>query len=318
MKLKTLYELVVREGIESDPRGRTEVMKTLERIKKEYSSLKEEDKKKFDLEKLHNPYADTRILNGDPDKEIKNILVGIDMEVGEVLLADRLREKGKKIDLIMSHHPEGYALAGFYEVMRMQADILNKMGVPITVAESLMGERIKEVERKVLPLNHTRAIDVAKLLNLAFICVHTPADNCVTSFLQKLMDRKKPEFLGDIIDILLEIPEYQLAEKNNAGPRILIGDKNKKAGKIFVEMTGGTEGSKEIFSRLAQAGVGTLVSMHLSEEHFNKAKTEHINVIIAGHIASDSLGLNLILDALEKKEKLEVISCSGFQRIRHG
>jgi len=317
LKLKTLYELVIKQGMEVDPRGKEEVLKLLERAKKEYNSLKEEEKKKFDVEKLHNPYADTRILNGDPQREIKTILAGIDMEVGEVLLADRLREKGKKIDLIMSHHPEGMALAGFYEVMRMQADILNKWGVPITVAEDLLGERIKEVERRVLPLNHTRAVDVAKLLDLAFICVHTPADNCVTSFLQKLIDKKKPEFLGDIIDLLLEIPEYQWAQKNNAGPKILIGDKNKKAGKIFVEMTGGTEGSKEIFNRLSQAGIGTLVSMHLSEEHFKKAKEEHINVIIAGHIASDSLGLNLILDVLEKKEKFEIITCSGFQRVRH-
>lgn len=317
MKLKTLYEFVVNHGIEMDPRGKEEVLKSLERVRKEYNSLKEEEKRFFDLEKLNNPYPDTRILNGAPDKEIKTILAGIDMEVGEVLLADRLREKGKKIDLIMSHHPEGYALAGFYEVMRMQADILNKIGVPITVAEGLLGERIREVERKVLPLNHTRAVDVAKLLDLAFICVHTPSDNCVTTFLQKLVDKKKPEFLGEIVELLLEIPEYQIAQKNNAGPKIIIGDKNKRAGKVFVEMTGGTEGSKEIFNRLAQAGIGTLVCMHLSEEHFNKVKNEHINVIIAGHIASDSLGLNLLLDALEKKEKLEVISCSGFQRIRH-
>ncbi|MCM8783671.1 MAG: NGG1p interacting factor NIF3 [Candidatus Omnitrophica bacterium] len=317
MKLKTLYESVVREGIELDPRGKEKVLKTLERAKKEYSSLKEEEKKKFDLEKLRNPYSDTRILNGDPEREVKTILAGIDMEVSEVLLADRLKERGKKIDLIMSHHPEGRALAGFYEVMRMQADILNKMGVPITVAEGLLGERIKEVERKVLPLNHTRAVDAAKLLNLAFICVHTPADNCVTSFLQKLIDKKKPEFLGDIVEILLEIPEYKLAEANNAGPQILIGDRNKRTGKIFVEMTGGTEGSKDIFSRLAQAGVGTIVAMHLSEEHFNKAKSEHINVVIAGHIASDSLGLNLILDVLEKGERMEVITCSGFQRVKH-
>ncbi|MCM8763681.1 MAG: NGG1p interacting factor NIF3, partial [Candidatus Omnitrophica bacterium] len=121
----------------------------------------------------------------------------------------------------------------------------------------------------------------------------------------------------DIVEILLEIPEYKLAEANNAGPQILIGDRNKRTGKIFVEMTGGTEGSKDIFSRLAQAGVGTIVAMHLSEEHFNKAKSEHVNVVIAGHIASDSLGLNLILDVLEKRERMKVITCSGFQRVKH-
>ncbi len=316
MKLKALYEFVVRHGIEVDPRGKEAVLKTLARAKKEHESLKGEEKGCFDTEKLSNPYNDTRILSGEPEKHIRTILAGIDMEVGEVLLADRLRDKGKKIDLIMAHHPEGKALAGFYEVMRMQSDILNRIGVPITVAENLLAERISEVERKVLPLNHTRAVDVAKLLNLAFICVHTPADNCVTSFLQKLLDKRRPELLGDIIKVLLEIPEYKLAQANNAGPKILIGDKNKRTGKIFVEMTGGTEGSKDIFGRLSQAGVGTLVLMHLSEEHFKKAKEEHINVIIAGHIASDALGLNLLLDAVEKREKLETVACSGFQRIK--
>lgn len=317
MKLKSLYEFAIKQGIELDPRGKDTVLKTLAQAKKDYDALKDEDKKDFDKEKLNNPYNDTRLLCGQPDKEIRTILAGIDMEVGEVLLADRLRDKGKKIDLVMAHHPEGKALAGFYEVMRMQADILNKMGVPITVADDLLAERIAEVERRVLSLNHTRAVDVAKILDLAFICVHTPSDNCVTSYLQKLMDKKKPDFLGDIMKILTEIPEYNLARENNAGPKILIGDKNKRTGKIFVEMTGGTEGSKDIFGRLSQAGVGTLVLMHLSEEHFKKVKEEHINVVIAGHIASDTLGLNLLLDELEKKERINILTCSGFQRIKH-
>ena len=56
--------------------------------------------------------------------------------------------------------------------------------------------------------------------------------------------------------------------------------------------------------------------MHLSEEHFKQAKDEQVNVVIAGHIASDNLGLNLLLDQIEKAEKLKIINCSGFVRIR--
>ncbi|MCM8761492.1 MAG: NGG1p interacting factor NIF3, partial [Candidatus Omnitrophica bacterium] len=69
-------------------------------------------------------------------------------------------------------------------------------------------------------------------------------------------------------------------------------------------------------SRLSQAGVGTIVAMHLSEEHFKHAKEEFINVIIAGHIASDTLGLNLLLDEIEKVEDIKVIPCSGFVRVK--
>lgn len=316
MKLSKLYELAVKEGIAADPRGKDLVSKNLAKVKKGYEQLKESDKAIFDKERLTNPYADSRILNGDGELEVKTILIGVDIEVGEILLADRLRQLGKKIDLVVSHHPEGYARANFYEVMNMQADIFGKFGVPITVAEGLLKERIKEVERRVLPGNHSRAVDAAKLLDIPFMCVHTPADNHVASYLQKTYDDKKPEDVGEALEILKNIPEYQEAIKSNAGPRILFGDPKGRAGKIFVDMTGGTEGPKEIFDKLEQAGIGTLVAMHLSEEHFKNIQKGHINVVIAGHISSDTLGLNLLLDKLTKEDKLEFITCSGFKRIK--
>ena len=56
--------------------------------------------------------------------------------------------------------------------------------------------------------------------------------------------------------------------------------------------------------------------MHFGETHFKNAKDEHINLVIAGHITSDNLGLNLLLDNLEKEEEINIISCSGFERIK--
>jgi len=182
------------------------------------------------------------------------------------------------------------------------------------VAESLMLERIKEVERKVLPANHFRSVDAARLLDIPFMTCHTPADNCVASYLQKMMDNKRPDTLGDIIDILSGIPEYKESAKQGSPPKIVSGTSSSKAGKVFVDMTGGTEGSKNIFSKLSHAGVSTLLCMHLSEEHLKKAKEEHMNVIIAGHSASDNLGLNIMIDELAKKDKLKIVPCSGFRR----
>jgi len=95
-----------------------------------------------------------------------------------------------------------------------------------------------------------------------------------------------------------------------------LGDEKRKAGKILDEMTGGTEGSKDIFDSYVRAGIGTIICMHLSEEHFRKIKDKHINVIIAGHIASDSIGMNLLLDKIQKKARVEFLPCSGFTRIQ--
>ena len=290
MKLSYFYNRVLKFGIERDPRINKKKIKS---------------------------YADTAILYGSPDAQIKKILVGIDIEVGELLLADRIRQR-EGLDLAISHHPEGKAYAALFEVMQLQVDMLKKLGIAESVAQRLLEERKQEVERKILPQNHTRAVDAARLLDMPFMCVHTPADNHAFGFVQNLMEKEKPQKVQDIVDILMQIPEYKLATKNYAGPRITLGNPKRCVGRISVEMTGGTEGPRNVFDKLYKAGVRTLICMHLSEEHFKKVKDANLNVVIAGHISSDTLGLNLLLDRIEKqaKERLQIISCSGFNRIK--
>ncbi|MBU2541928.1 MAG: NGG1p interacting factor NIF3 [Candidatus Omnitrophica bacterium] len=317
MKLGKLYEQIVKTGIENDPRGKKSVSSDLARKKERYKQLRDKDKEFFDKDSLFNPYADTRLLFGDKDKEIKTIFVGIDVGGEELLLIDRLNQKRKKkIDLAISHHPWGRALASIFEVMSMQAELLAQVGVSISLAESLTSERAKEVERRFMPVNNMRAVDTARLLNIPFLCMHTAADNCVATYLQKIIDKKAPQKLQDIIDILHQMPEYKYAAVNKNGPKIICGSPNSKAGKTFVDMTGGTEGSRDVFAKLADKGISTLICMHLSEEHFKNVKKERINVVIAGHISSDSVGINLQLDRLEKKARLEIICGGGFKRYK--
>jgi hypothetical protein len=320
MKLSTLFEEAVAHGIAVDPRGEARVKKELEKAKKEYEKLDKDKKDRFDTERLTNPYSDSRVLHGDGDTDIESVLVGIDMEVGEVLLADRLREKGRKIDAIWAHHPEGAGLANLGGVMAMQADILSSFGVPINIAEGLLAPRIKEVERRVMPGNHMRAVDAARLLDIPMLCTHTPADNCVAGYLQELFDRKKPECVEDVICILREIPEYDEAERSGSGLKVVAGSDSRRCGRVFVDMTGGTSGSEKTFERLANTSdIGTMVVMHIPEKHLEQAERNHINVVIAGHMASDTLGMNLLIDAVEKagQKKFSVIECSGFRRYEH-
>ncbi len=316
MKLSKLYQDAIKCGMEADPRGPKEVKKDLERRKREFERLPSKQKKYFDKESLSNPYDDTRILNGDPNLDIKKILVGIDMETPELLLLERLREKGKKIDLAVSHHPNGKALADLYKVLRIQIDILVKQGIALNLAEGLLEPRMEEVQRRFLPINHQRPVDAARILGIPFMCIHTPADNHVVWYLNEILNRKKPDLVRDVVDILLEIPEYQYAATVSAGPKIIFGKGSRRCGKIYVDMTGGTEGAKELFVKVAEAGVGTVVCMHLSDEHLKSIKAVPMNIVVAGHIASDSIGLNLLLDKITRKEKLDIIACSGFTRVK--
>ncbi len=317
MKLIDIYRNAVRKGMSKDPRSMLEIKEEFNKAEKEYKKTSGPDRRAFDKERFTNPYTDTRILYGDPQADVKTIMVGIDMEAPEILTADRLNDKGSPVDLVMAHHPEGAAWANFYDVMKLQVAMLAKVGIPKEVGEAMLKERMAEVERAVAPANHLRSVDIARLLDIPYMCCHTPADNHVASYLQEIFDKKAPAKLAGVVAILKAIPEYADGLRKGAGPRILIGDPKKKAGRIFVDMTGGTEGPKKIFPRLSQAGVGTIVCMHLSEEHFKHAKDEHINVVIAGHIASDAIGLNLLLDQLQKMDKgIKIIPCSGFVRVK--
>jgi putative NIF3 family GTP cyclohydrolase 1 type 2 len=314
MKLGILYQEAVKIGKQNDPRPEKEIQRILGLAEKEYQEMKEKEKARFDADRLWNPYGDTRVLNGDLDLEVRKVLVGIDIEAGEILLADRLREKGQAIDLILAHHPEGLALAGLYGVMGMQEDIMAEMGVPINVAEAIMRPRIREVARGLMPGNHRRAVDAARLLGFPFACVHTPADNMVNTFLTRLLDSKAPQTLDELTEVLTELPEYAQAARENAGPRIFVGEGKNRPGKIMVDMTGGTGGPEDAYVNLARAGVGCVVGMHISDKNREAAEKNHVNVVIAGHISSDSLGMNLLLDQLEK-HGLEVVPCSGMTRI---
>lgn len=314
MKLKEIYQLAVEMGKDADPRGKEKIDADLEKRRMEYDKLEEGKKTGFDMERLSNPYDDTRILWGDPETDVKTILSGIDIEGSELILADRFREKGKPFDLVLGHHPQGKALARLHGVMDIQEDILFSLGVPINVAEGLMEPRIGEVQRSMLPLNHNKSVDMARLLDIPFVCVHTPADNMVVQYLESLFREKEPDTVGDVLEILRAIPEYAAAEKYNAGPECIVGKEENSAGKVFVDMTGGTGGSEDAYSKLSAAGVGTIVSMHMGEKHREEAEKNFINVIIAGHIASDSIGLNLFLDALQERG-IEIECCSGL--IRH-
>lgn len=298
-------------GIEADFRGKDAVQKILKRKNEKYQKLAEKEKKLFDAENLTNPYSDSRILNVSRNEEIKKILTGIDIDPAEILMAKELGD----VDLVLSHHPLGTALAHLHEVMELQCDVLNLYGVPINVAEGLMRERISEVARGLNRVNHQRTVDAARILGFNLMCLHTVGDNLAAKFLKDNIENRDIERIEDLLNILKEIPEYKEAAKLGVGPKVFVGRPENRCGKIaLTEITGGTEGSSKLYEKMAIAGIGTVIGMHISEEHKKEAEAANLNVVIAGHMSSDSLGMNLFLDELEKKG-VEIIPCSGLIRI---
>jgi hypothetical protein len=94
----------------------------------------------------------------------------------------------------------------------------------------------------------------------------------------------KPYYLADVLDSLRKALEYKLLSAE-VGPKSS-PDQKKQAGKIFVDMTGGTEGAREIFKAFEQRGtIAACTSVRNTERG-----REPMSNVNAGHIASDNPG----------------------------
>jgi len=316
MKIYDAYRLAIETGMKHDPRPKEEVDLVLSNAKKAYDALPEEKKEFFDTESLWNPYYDCRFSWGEDiakDAEAERFMWGVDITPGELLLADRLKEKGQRIDAVVAHHPTGKSRNPFPKVMSMQADIFYDCGVPINVAEGLMGPRMDEVLYNVMGSNYNQASDTARLLNIPFFNIHSAADNMVQEFLENKVEEKCPRRLEDIVDMLMEEPEYRQAARLNDPPRIIVGRKDSRCGKVIAKMTGGTSAPDSMYEELQKAGVGTVIAMHMPKSSVDVCRKCNLNVVISGHMASDSLGINLICDEWEK-HGIEVFGVAGFTR----
>lgn len=316
VELRKIHEFAVEEGIKEDPRSRSRIEKELEKRKEEYEKLEGIRREMYDKDRLKNPYDDSKVIYG-PAEDVSRLAVGIDMEVQDILLVDRLNEKGEEIDGIIGHHPEGQSMANFHKVLGLNVDVLTKGGIPVSQAEALVKPRSEEIKKGVHARNHPRTPRAAELLGYPFVNLHTITDNHAYSFIRDYLDEREPDTLEDLTDVLLELPEYQWSLKYGMEPQIHSGSKENRSGKIGVfGFTGGTDLGEEVIEKMVESGVDTMVAMHAPKEQIEKAEEHSVNIVTAGHMPSDSIGINLTLDKLGNEFELEFVEMSGFKRVK--
>lgn len=316
VKLEKLHDFAIKEGIKEDTRSKDKIEKELEKRKENYEDLEGSKKEAYDEDRLENPFDDSKIIYG-PEQEVNNIAIGIDMEIQELLLIKKLNKEGKNIDSVISHHPTGVAMARLHEVMGLQVDVLSEGGIPVSQAEALVKPRSEEVKKSVHPANHPRTPRAAELLDIPFMTLHTATDNHAYSFIKEYLEEKELRTLNDVIDSLLEIPEYEWSLKYGMEPQVHSGSDENRAGEIGVfGFTGGTDLGENVIEKMVNSGIDTLVAMHAPKNQIEKADEHNINIITAGHMPSDSLGINLFLDKAQKEFKFDVFELSGFKRVK--
>jgi hypothetical protein len=320
VKLRELFDTSVRLGIALDMRGQAALDAQMARRRQEYEALPEWQKPYYDQERFRNPYGDVRLAYSptDPDQlEIQSIMLGIDIHVSELLLAERLRANGTRIDAVIAHHAHGIGRSPSlsWDTMTVLVDMMVAEGVDRTAAEASIYPYIEEKLRAVEDF-HRIGPDTAKLLGFPLGCIHTPADYYIGVGVRAALDKAQPKTAGEIVQALLTIPEVASSGKIGAEPRIMSGNAASPAGRILYKFGGGYILPPSAYSLLGKAGVNTVLQIACTPAHAAAAEEAGISIIRIAHAACDNIGINLLLDDVEKElGPLNVIPCGYYERI---
>lgn len=229
---------------------------------------------------------------------IRKILFGIDAGAPELLMAKQLG-----FDAVISHHPvAGTAVTDFHQVFKRHIRQMVANGVPKTKAEEAVCRKACQLDVDGHSRNYGHASDVARLLDMPYMNIHTPLDEIGRRIMNEQINSNigTESTVQDVVSMLEELAEFR-----NATTRIKIrlGKAENPAGKIVVSHGAGTNGGYEIARTYFENGVGTVVYIHVAYGDLEKLKADGVgNLIVTGHVASDSIGINPFIRELQKNE----------------
>src|SRR5437879_5848895 len=119
------------------------------------------------------------------DGEVRRVFVGIDVDVGELLLARRLG-----VDGVIAHHPIGsHARLGLPAVIERHEAQMRVAGIPEPLAHEMMLARQRPVAHGLHTTNYDRVVDAAQLLEMPLMNIHLAADIVVRRFFIDVVTR---------------------------------------------------------------------------------------------------------------------------------
>ena len=246
-----------------------------------------------------------------PGENIRRVLAGIDMGTAELMLARQLG-----FDCVARHHNLVPKLGRLGELVA--EDHFQKMvsnGVPVNVAQKALENRRHEVEMMFHDKNFAAAGQCAKLLGMPFVGLHSPADvlgeRAVERRIGEVYAKKDRPTVGDLLDAIMTIREYAQAPDGQR-PAIWVGSAQSFAGRVSVEFAGGLNAELDELKADIDAGIGTFICMDMDAAAVKALREDNrCSVIACGHMASDSIGMNLILDEWERVGGIETTRIGG-------
>jgi len=227
--------------------------------------------------------ADSEVIV--PGGSITRLAVGIELGLAELMLA---RDVG--CDGALTHHPRGpRSIFGAPEVLLRHAMLMKRAGVPAETADRLAADFAQRAALARHASNYDALSGPARLVGLPLVGLHTPLDEIGRARMQARADEvleANPEAtVGDVVEGL-----YGFGEFRNAVTRIEVrhGSADARAGRVFVCHGAGTNGGFAIARAYFEAGVDTLIYIHVAPAELARIRAEtNGSLIVTGHIASD-------------------------------
>jgi putative NIF3 family GTP cyclohydrolase 1 type 2 len=244
-----------------------------------------------------------------PGRNLGTALFGIDIGVGELAAAKQLG-----YDLVIAHHPAGgRATVGFPKVLSKHVDILTRHGVPAREARRAVAALRRDAVVRYHAANYDRVPSFARLLGMPFMSIHNPADEIGRRVMDETLARgvDAKAKVEDAMDVLAALPEFRAARTSVV---LRMGRRGNALGRYAVVHGAGTNGGFPVARAAFRHGIDTVVYIHIDPGHLTRlhetfgARGDR-NLIVTGHIASDSIGINAIVRRL--REEGLAVDCVG-------
>ncbi|MBI3841211.1 MAG: hypothetical protein HY297_04565 [Thaumarchaeota archaeon] len=229
-----------------------------------------------------------------PGRGVKRALFSLDAGASELILA-----KDMGYDLLIAHHPVGPARLTFSKVVGRHVEFMLEKNVPRKTAERATEELTTRIEVRAHPSNYLHEVDVAKRLKMPFMNIHLPIDQITRDFLIERIKSAKAKTVGGLVRALGELPEFERAKTKI---ELRMGRLDQQLGNWVLVFAAGTNGGYPVARAYFESGVDTVVYLHIDYDELAKLKRDcKGNLIVLGHVAGDSIGINMFLQELGKR-----------------
>ncbi|HLZ21284.1 MAG TPA: hypothetical protein VKQ30_04090 [Ktedonobacterales bacterium] len=242
-----------------------------------------------------------------PGTRINHVLMGIDVGAAELFMARQLGYSA-----VIAHHPAGFA-GPYWDVYRKHVRQMTAAGVPADVAEAAIAARVVAFKAAAQRENYDHVASVARLLEMPFLNIHSPLDAVGRRIMQQTVDQRlsnQPDAsVADLREALLALPEFAVARTEMQVP---LGQWDARAGRAVVSHGAYTNGGYAVVRAYLTHGVNTVCCIHFPLEDAQRLAREGVagNILVMGHIAGDSVGINPYVARL-RADGLEVATFSG-------